>query len=112
MKKTEELWHPIQYFEPYFEVSNHGRVRNILTGEMVEPFILYRYKAVRLEVYGWARENWIYSMVGEYFVENPDPDNLHYVTHINNRLNDYHGNLKWVSHLPIPRYSEKRDKAA
>lgn len=125
----EELWKPIPDYSNY-EVSNLGRVRNVVTGKILKPIEdAYGYLTVGLynehckcSVYKGRKtkqpsKKKIHNLVATVFCERPDDqdrvpdhidrdrhnnraDNLRWATHSENRLNS----SEW--HKRIHRYTD------
>lgn len=93
-------WRSIAGWEGQYEVSNTGRVRNVLTGRLFHVnanskgyvhVSLYRRKPERPKTYK------VHRLVAEAFL--PNPDGLEQVNHKDlNKLNNAVANLEWVSH--------------
>lgn len=92
-----EEWRPIQNFESYYEVSNWGRVRNIVTKSLLKahktPAGYYR---LQLQVKGKSVNFLVHRLVAVAFIQNPQ--NKPEVNHINSiRTDNYFQNLEWVT---------------
>ena len=101
--KHPENWKPMTEFDGIFHISDHGRLKSFrqdpIEGKIIRPkkskgiYLQYiiRYKGEYLSFYSHRK-------VAEYFI--PNPKNLPYVDHIDNKnkLNNHVSNLQWVYH--------------
>ena len=92
----QEEWKQIQEY-PNFEVSNHGRVRNIEKDKVISNSRnKHGYYTVRLAKDGIQKTHNLHSLVARYFV--PNPFRLIVVDHIDrNRLNNLYSNLRFCT---------------
>ena len=92
----QEEWKQIQEY-PNFEVSNHGRVRNIQKDKVISNSRnKHGYYTVRLAKDGIQKTHNLHSLVARYFV--PNPFRFIVVDHIDrNRLNNLYSNLRFCT---------------
>lgn len=93
----QEYWKTINEF-PNYQVSNYGEVRNQITGRNLKPLASTNYYRVCL-YNEWGSKNIpIHRLVISYFVDNPYPNTLEYVNHIDeNKHNNRADNLEWCT---------------
>lgn len=91
-----EQWKDISGYEKYYEVSDHGRVRNKTNGYILKPTIgSTGYPKVML-AYGKRKTVYVHRLVAEAFV--PNPNNHNVVNHIDeNKTNNHVSNLEWCT---------------
>lgn len=92
-----EVWKPVSGYENLYEVSNKGRVRGILRGTMLKPFVSkFGYEIVSLSKDGKAKKFQVHRLVATEFVSNPDE--LPVVDHIDgDKRNNSSDNLEWCT---------------
>ena len=92
-----EVWKPIDGFEDYYSVSNHGQIFSIRRRKILRPKVdRYGYKQVVLSVGGKSYYKPVHRLVAQSFVENPN--NYPTVNHINEIKADNRAvNLEWLS---------------
>lgn len=102
-----EEWRPIKDF-PSYQVSNYGRVYNIVNGfELTKSLAGYRYYSVKLVNEHGRFHKRVCRLVATAFI--PNPDNLATVNHIDeDKLNDCVHNLEWMSNVDNIRYSQAK----
>ena len=101
----EELWQKVEGF-PMYEVSNHGRIRNVKTGRILKTSINDKgYEVVCLSNGGNKQFlKKIHILVGEAFCEKYYDDLK--VTHADgNKLHNHADNLEWRRWSDIKRRS-------
>lgn len=106
-----EVWKPIRGYVGYYEVSNFGRVRSLdrwitykdgrkifYKSVILQPAIATNgYYTVVLRKNNKSHTKTVHRLVAEAFI--PNPQNLPEVNHKDfNKLNNFIGNLEWVSH--------------
>lgn len=96
--EKQEIWKPIERYEGIYEVSNLGRVRNIVRGNIKKPQSSgIGYTKMFLYKDGKGEQFFVHRLVAKAFV--PNPDNKPYVNHIDEtRDNNVASNLEWVTH--------------
>lgn len=89
--RTVETWKQIDGFN--YEVSTHGRVRNMITGYMLKPQLHdNKYYRVTLN----KKHFKIHRLVAETFI--PNSSNKPQINHKDgNKLNNYASNLEWCT---------------
>lgn len=109
-----EIWKPITDIDVEqgrYEVSNHGNIRNVITGNILKGNVLKNYLAVHLKPSIIIDENHqsiqrnMNRLVAAEFVGGFSVSRC-VVNHIDgNKLNDYAKNLEWVSYSENARHS-------
>jgi hypothetical protein len=102
----EEIWKPVVGFDDYYEVSNHGRIKN--TGIRESKYnnvkkqriksldIVCGYLCTKLWVNGKCKHMLLHRAIAQAFI--PNPDSLPCVNHKDcNKLNNNISNLEWVT---------------
>ena len=90
-----ERWAKIPNY-PNYEISDHGRVRNINTNSVLKHKEARGYNKVALYNDGQRRDMSIHRLVAEVFVDNPY--NKEEVNHIDgDKHNNHRTNLEWCS---------------
>lgn len=94
---TEE-WRPIRDFEGIFEISDHGRVRNLVTDRMLKGSIAHHnYRYVSLTIRQRVTSRSIHKLVAEAFLP-PRPTPKHTINHISGDKTDNRpSNLEWAT---------------
>lgn len=94
----QEHWKIIKEF-PNYQVSNYGNVKNRVTGKILKPLNSTNYYRVCLyDQQGLHKYVSIHRLVISYFVDNPYPNTLEYVNHIDeNKHNNRADNLEWCT---------------
>lgn len=108
----EERWAPIEGFEGYYEISDHGNVRSLdriiinslgyssfVKGVNIKPDTSHRYLRAQLVKHSKGRRWFIHVLVAKHFVPNDDPENK---TQVDHRIegdgrNNHYLNLQWLS---------------
>ena len=100
----DEIWKSIDEY-PNYEVSNHGRIRNIKTDRILRTFLNPKgYEIVTLSHKGVQKTECVHILVANAFVEKyyDDLD----VAHLdNNRVNNRADNLDWWKRRDVHRRS-------
>ena len=101
-RNLNDEWRSLTYHQQHFdnfEVSNTGRLRNIITGTEYKTCINrqgYRQVCVSLGSKSKLKIFKIHRAVAETFIDNPD--NKPQINHIDgNKLNNNYSNLEWVT---------------
>lgn len=91
-----EHWKDIPDFEQYYEVSDHGRIRNKTNGHILRQTIgATGYPKVML-AYGKRKTINVHRLVAQAFV--PNPNNHNVVNHIDeDKTNNNASNLEWCT---------------
>jgi hypothetical protein len=92
--QNQEIFRAVDGYLNY-EVSNHGRVRNSITGKILKPNKgNHGYYRIRLSKDGGVKIHYMHRLVCFTFVDNPE--NKTVVDHIDrNKSNNYYENLRW-----------------
>jgi hypothetical protein len=100
----EEQWKDIEVYGIKFNysVSNHGKIKNNQTKQILQQSLRDGYKSVHLSTIinneRTEKACKIHRLVALMFVENNDPANKTVVNHIDgNKFNNHCKNLEWVS---------------
>jgi len=96
-----EIWKPIRGYEGFYEVSDCGNVRSVITTssrrtKILKPYVKNGYFAVNLFDNQKMKHCYIHRLVAEAFIENPD--NKKEVNHIDcDKQNNRVSNLEWCN---------------
>lgn len=94
--RMNEIWRSVKDYEGLYEVSNWGRVRNILTHRMLKFEINAGYYRLVLVKNKIKTHKLVHRLVAQAFI--PNPLNLPQVNHIDeNKLNNCVENLEWCT---------------
>ena len=100
-----ERWRDIPRYKDRYQISDHGRVKNITNGKnrilgtIVCDYGYYR-RVMRYTVDGLVKHKneRIHRLVAKEFI--PNPENLPMVNHLDgNKLNNHYTNLEWTDSL-------------
>ena len=92
-----EQWKVIQE-QPYYEISNHGRVRKIRTQYILSCSNHQGYKIFTTNHNGIKYRCTVHRLVAKYFIENPNPIEYDCINHIDcDRTNNDYTNLEWCN---------------
>jgi hypothetical protein len=94
-----EIWRPVKNFEPYYLISDLGRVKTIKT-ELIRKLQIHEdgYLYLLLCINEVRYKKYIHKLVAEAFIDNPL--NLVEVNHIDgNKQNNSISNLEWCTHI-------------
>lgn len=96
---------------PNYEISNHGNVRNSLTGQILKPTLHTRKgrenptRYLRIELKGPRSKHMVHRLVAEVFIDNPNG-----LTSINHKdedgSNNHVSNLEWCTNIYNCVYSQ------
>ncbi|AKF12742.1 HNH endonuclease [Sinorhizobium phage phiM7] len=101
---TCEIWKPVTGFELY-EVSNHGRIRNLKSNKILKTSVRDRYVRVNLYQNGTSKTVLVHRLVAEVFLPNHDSF-ANDVNHIDgNKANNHVSNLEWTTREENIRHS-------
>ena len=97
-----EEWRDVVGAEKYYEVSNLGKIRNKITGDILKPSKSGGYFHIELR-YGINKDCLIHRLVAQAFI--PNPFNLSCVNHKDeNKLNNRADNLEWCTYQYNNKY--------
>jgi len=105
---TTETWLPIKGYEHLYEVSDHGRVRNIKTGRMLKQHLNKRNKALQVGLFNQntSRTFLVSRLVATTFI--PNPEELPQVSRIDDDItNNAADNLLWCTTSPASRLKKR-----
>jgi len=103
MKIDQETWKRVQEFKNY-EVSNKGRVRNTVTGNIINCSPSHIYFRVSFCSGGKTFYRYVHRLVAKAFI--PNPQKLPCVNHIDlNKRNNESMNLEWCSYAQNRRHA-------
>lgn len=91
-----EIWKSVLGYENYYKVSNLGRIKNTLTGKILNPCVSKNgYKHLTL-CYKGRRDVMVHRLVANAFVDNIN--GFPVVNHVDeNKLNNSAENLEWCT---------------
>ena len=93
-----ELWLPIPDFEGIYEVSNHGRVRNVQSGQILKQATHRGYRHVALyEAPGKSRTTFVHVAVMRAFCGKPPFNGAEVCHNDGDRSRNRLTNLRWGS---------------
>ena len=103
-----EVWKPIPGYDGMYDVSSEGRVWSHRTNKILKPLDNGRgYKTVNL---GYNNRHLIHRLVCMTFIQNPDPEHLTEVNHINEDKGDNRScNLEWCDRKYNLNYGERKN---
>ena len=107
-----EIWKPIKNYKKYF-VSNFGKVKSFKKykdGIILKPYEeKIGYLSLSLSNNNGRKTFRIHNLVAVNFIQNPDPQNLIQVNHIDeDKSNNHFGNLEWSSAQYNTEYSQSK----
>lgn len=93
----QEIWKSIKGYESLYEVSNFGRVKSLLSNQILKPIDSHGYKYVHLCNENHIRKNYaLHRLVAKAFLINKD--NFNQVNHKDgNKANNQLTNLEWCN---------------
>lgn len=103
-----EVWKTISDF-PRYAISNYGRVKNIITNQVLNPLGNSKQRYLRVQLYrdGGNEYKTIHQLVAKYFVTNKYSEELKYINHLDrNKHNNRADNLEWCT----PKYNVNYSK--
>jgi len=110
--KNREIWKNIKGFENLYQVSNMGRVRSLKFGKKkIMKLTPNKQGYLRVKLYknGETKDFRVSRLVAFAFVENPNPQFLKQVNHINEIKTDNRAsNLEWCNCQYNIRYSKAK----
>lgn len=110
----EEIWKPIKGYEHLYEISNLGKVKSIKRKseiKHVDDGTGYRILALWKE--NKQKMKRVHTLVGEHFVENPNPNLFNKVCHLDNiRDNNIYTNLYWGNDITNTEDKMKANRQA
>lgn len=106
----QENWKRIK--NTYYEISDHGRVRNSTTGKILMAHVKKGYAYVYL-YFGDGKKSrkgyLVHRLVATYFIDNPNQ--YKEVNHIDeNKLNNLKCNLEWCSRRYNNAYGTRKER--
>ncbi len=108
----DEIWRDIKEYERYYQVSNKGRVKRLLSktrhGHIRQEKILKlsnsTYKSVSLCKNNCKKNFTVHRLVAQAFISNPR--NLNYINHKDgNKHNNFVENLEWCTRLENSKHA-------
>lgn len=95
----EELWKDIKNYEFLYQVSNFGRIKNLVTNKILKGFYNKKgYLSVKLYKNKNTKTFFIHRLVALNFIDNPE--NKLQVNHINGIKDDNNlSNLEWSTNV-------------
>lgn len=110
MEYEKEIWRPIENF-PNYEVSNYGRIKNVLSGNILSPYKNENgYMIISLHNgSGNNRKYRVHRLVAEAFI--PNPNNYPIINHKDeNKSNNHVSNLEWCNKSYNALYGSTQSK--
>ena len=110
----EEIWKDIKDYEGLYEVSNLGRVRNILTDHQLKPSINTNgYYRVALSKDKKAKHIKVHRLVALNFIGEQETPERRFVNHIDlDKSNNTLMNLEWVTRMENQCHGFKNKKTS
>lgn len=97
----DEEWLPVieKSYGQFYYISNYGKIFSLQSGRVLKPHQNKEgYLLVSLSHRKETTSYLVHRLVALTFIENPDPENLIIVNHIDgNKSNPYYKNLEWVT---------------
>ena len=112
----EEIWKDIKDYEGLYEVSNLGRVRNILTDYQLKPSIntngYYRVALTNRDK-GIKKDFKVHRLVAIHFIGEQETPERKFVNHIDSdKSNNTLMNLEWVTGIENQCHGYKNKKTS
>ncbi len=110
---VDEIWSDIESYKGYYKVSNFGRIKNIIKGNILSNTDNGNgYLIVGLSKNGHRKNHYIHRLVAKYFVFNPCPSKFNCVNHIDfNKQNNEPTNLEWTDYYGNIHHTIKNGRA-
>ena len=101
-----EIWKKIIDF-PNYEISSHGKLKNITTNYMLSEIYKAGYVKAVLYKDGKSSDKYVHCLVAQAFI--PNPNNLPTVNHIDfDKKHNKIENLEWATHRQQQLHNQKK----
>jgi len=104
-----EIWKNIEGYEGYYQVSNKGNVRSLVTNKLLsQTYCKDGYLKVHFNVNSVDKTRQVHRLVAKHFC--PNSENKPQVNHIDgNKTNNNASNLEWVTQKENMKHAFKNN---
>lgn len=110
--EDDETWRDVENYEGHYQVSDKGRVRNVMTGKILKALLNKGYLQVTLYKKGEGKQYLVHRLVAQAFVFNPNPQEYDQVNHKSeNKTDNCSENLEWCDRKYNINYGTRKERA-